>query len=73
LKILRSHSDDICQKYFQETIFCFLFGITLLYLFLALASGSYISAFVWNGGADWKNQKWTPELPTDTQVLFNPL
>lgn len=37
----------------------------------ALASGSYISAFVWDGGGEWKNQKWTTELPTDSQIIIH--
>eukprot|EP01097_Dermamoeba_algensis_P002126 TRINITY_DN1845_c0_g1_i2.p1 TRINITY_DN1845_c0_g1~~TRINITY_DN1845_c0_g1_i2.p1 ORF type:complete len:352 (+),score=76.72 TRINITY_DN1845_c0_g1_i2:784-1839(+) len=36
-----------------------------------LAQGAYLSAFKWNGGGVWKGKEWTPELPTDSQILIH--
>lgn len=27
-------------------------------------------AFTWNGGGEWKGRPWSPELPTDSALIF---
>ena len=36
-----------------------------------LAHGDFMAAFRWNGGGSWKTKDWTPELPTDTQIVLH--
>jgi hypothetical protein len=35
-----------------------------------LAEGHCMPAFTWNGGGEWKGKSWSPELPTDSALMF---
>lgn len=34
-----------------------------------LSAGEHLFDFAWNGGGEWKGQRWTQDLPTDSQVV----
>ena len=36
-----------------------------------LVSGSVLAAFSWSSGGEWKGRPWTPELPTDSQIVMH--
>ena len=38
--------------------------------FCRAAGGSCLNRFVWNGGGSWQGQPWTPDLPTDSALIF---
>lgn len=35
-----------------------------------LAEGSCMAAFDWSGGGEWGGKRWSPELPTDSALVF---
>ncbi|EFN51830.1 hypothetical protein CHLNCDRAFT_54824 [Chlorella variabilis] len=35
-----------------------------------LAEGSCLAAFEWNRGGEWNGKPWSPELPTDSALVF---
>lgn len=39
-------------------------------LLFLLAEGSCMAAFEWNKGGEWGGKPWSPELPTDSALLF---
>eukprot|EP01114_Cavostelium_apophysatum_P013542 TRINITY_DN3300_c0_g2_i2.p1 TRINITY_DN3300_c0_g2~~TRINITY_DN3300_c0_g2_i2.p1 ORF type:complete len:244 (+),score=60.69 TRINITY_DN3300_c0_g2_i2:292-1023(+) len=36
-----------------------------------LSEGSFMKNFRWNGGRNWKDREWTPELLTDSHILMH--
>ncbi len=43
----------------------------LIQRIIELSDGPYLQRFIWNGGGKWRGKEWTPELPTDAQILIH--